>query len=115
MSFWRITPPITKTIAINDELLGPLKTTPVVLLKVTPVLLSLHTLLVDFLEQSGAVLVSPEFAGQGYKPHVTIQDTSRLTLGSEVIVDAVSIVAMSPDGQTCLKLVGTTTLSGAEL
>jgi len=105
--------PYAKTMAISDDLLGPLKTVPVVLLQVTPTLLSLHTLLVDFLKQSAVVLVSPEFAGEGYKPHVTIQDTGRVAVGSEVIVDTVSIVAMSPDGKTRLKLIDTIKLSGA--
>jgi hypothetical protein len=87
-----------KTVAQNDDLMGPSKDTPVTIIKTTPGLMSLHNKLIGLLEKSGAVLVSPEFAEDGFRPHATIQGKHRLHTGDKVIVDAVSIIDMQPSG-----------------
>jgi len=83
-----------KTVALKDELLGPESNIPVTLLEVTPELLSLHNKLVEMLKASEVVLVSPEFSGSGYKPHVTVQGSSRIQQGKNLVIESVSIIDM---------------------
>jgi hypothetical protein len=100
-----------KTVAQNDDLMGPSKDTPVTIIKTTPELMSLHNKLIGLLEKYGAPLVSPEFAQGGFRPHVTIQRKHRLHSGDKVAVDAISIVDMQPNGDTSRrKLLGTINL-----
>ncbi len=82
-----------RSTAIEDSTLG---TTQVVLLDKTQELLSLHNDVVALLEENGAVFNTPEFNKEGFIPHSTIQQTQRLNVGEEVIINTLSLVDMFP-------------------
>lgn len=83
-----------KTQAISDGVLGD---TPVVLLASTTSLLTLHTAIVDLLEENGGVFNTPHFTKDGFIPHSTIQKDKRLHIGDALIIDSLTLVDMFPD------------------
>lgn len=83
-----------RTTAIADSTLG---TTQVVLLDKTQELLNLHNDVVALLEENGAVFNTHEFNKEGFIPHSTIQQTQRLNVGEEIVINTLSLVDMFPD------------------
>lgn len=81
--------------AIDDAKLGSIDNEiNVTLLEKTPDLQNLHDKLVDLLTKNGAVFNSPQFTHDGFLPHCTIQNGSRIKNGNEVKVQQFSIVDM---------------------
>lgn len=87
-------PPVT-TIAQQQTILGE---TLVVLVEKTDRLIELHNHLVDLLETCGATFNMPEFTRGGFLPHCTVQKTSQIRQGEEIVISTIALVDMFPDG-----------------
>lgn len=70
----------------------------VVLLDRSDSLVALHRDVVRVLENGGLVLNDPQFAGDDFLPHATVQKNSRLHKGDKVRFTALSVVDMFPGG-----------------
>lgn len=70
--------------------------TAVILVEKTDELLKQHTLIVDLLEQNGAIFNTPAFTREGFLPHCTIQKTGMLR--NNVVIDELALVDMFPNG-----------------
>ena len=57
----------------------------------------LHLGLMKLMNKLGATYDSPDFVGEGYRPHVTIQLASRVNAGQAFLVDDLTLVDMAPD------------------
>jgi 2'-5' RNA ligase len=60
-------------------------------------LMNLHTDLLNALKGGGLVLNDPQFAGEGFLPHATVQKDARLVAGEAFTFYAISLVDMFPD------------------
>jgi 2'-5' RNA ligase len=69
----------------------------VMLLEKTPALLELHMKIHALLYECGAVLNDPEFAGDGFVPHSTMQQHAYLKKGEKALLTSFSIIDMFPD------------------
>lgn len=88
---------------VSDELLGPNKDIPVVMLERSKELMELHSKLMLFFEQEHAKLKRPHFHGKYFKPHVTANSENRLQVGDTVVIDSISIAGTvndSPDANS---------------
>ena len=83
-----------KTYATGDTTLG---TTEVTLVEKSEPLQKLHMKIVDLLIENGAEFNAPEFTGEGFLPHVTIQSSDRLHRNNAVVIDTLSLIDMYPD------------------
>lgn len=87
-------PPFGTRVA-NDRTLG--KQVHVSLLDKTLPLDALHSGLVELLSRGGLLLNDPQFALEGFLPHVTVQKHRRLSEGDTVMFDALSIIDFFPN------------------
>lgn len=85
------------SMVLQDEFFGPKREVRVALLGKTASLLSLHRDVIACLERGGWKPNDPQFAGDGFLPHSTVQKHARLREGGTVIFDALSIVDFFPD------------------
>lgn len=86
-----------KSKAGDDRCLGEDKRVWVVLLDRSASLVKLHLDVITKLEEGGLALNDPQFARDGFLPHVTIQKHTRLNKGDEVQFTALSIIDMFPN------------------
>lgn len=84
------------TVALDDAFFGPHKHTRVVRLDKTDGLAKLHTDLINLLHRGGLKLNTPEYAGDGFLPHATVQKHARLNKGDAVMVNALTLIDMFP-------------------
>ncbi|HYH75139.1 MAG TPA: 2'-5' RNA ligase family protein [Candidatus Saccharimonadales bacterium] len=84
-------------VAQDDAFFGPEKQTRVVLLQKTDSLAALHADLVAMLTAGGLQMNNPQFAGDGFVPHSTVQRHGRLHKGDEVSFAAITLIDMFPD------------------
>lgn len=85
------------TVVEDDRLFGDHGQVRVALLKKTDDLSRLHLDMVQLLEQGGWQPNDPQFAGDGFLPHSTVQPHARLNKGDKVVFNALSIVDFFPD------------------
>ncbi len=89
---------ISTTTAIGIDYFGPQKQVQVTLLERTDNLVQLHNDVVNILKKGGLRLNDPQYAGDGFLPHATVQKHAKLNIGDKVIFNALSIVDMYPSG-----------------
>lgn len=87
--------PTIEVYAKKEDSLGNTKVT---ILSRPIELVSLHTKLVDLLEENNATFNSPEFTRAGFLPHSTIQKKAKLEVGDKPVIDSVALIDMFPDG-----------------
>lgn len=85
------------TKANGEEHFGANGEVHVILLEKTDDLSNLHSGLTDALQSGGLKLNDPQFAGEGFLPHATVQPHARLNIGDEVSYGALSLIDMFPD------------------
>jgi hypothetical protein len=83
--------------AEGESILGSERQIPVTLLRKTDALVKLHYDIIELLKKGGLKLNDPQFARDGFLPHVTVQEQARLNVGDEVAFDALTIIDMFPD------------------
>jgi hypothetical protein len=71
-------------------------------------LTELHNELLDQARRIGAVLDSPEYAGDGYRAHVTWPGDVRPALAAVLTLASLSIVELEPDGDMQLRRITAT-------
>lgn len=86
------------SIAKNDVFFGEKHDVRVTLLEKTTSLEKLHNDLLNMLEVGGLRLNNPEFAGETFRPHATVQRHTRLKEGDQVVVHAITLIDMFPEG-----------------
>lgn len=84
-------------VAGDDEFFGGARNVRVTILDMTPELMTFHKQIITILEDAGAVFDEPEFGGDGYRAHATVQKAHRLHKGDRVLIDEVTIVDMFPN------------------
>lgn len=99
--------PFTTT-ALNDEFFGPNKEVRVVLIDKTKQLAQLHADAVQLLEPGGVIFNNPQYRGEGFLPHSTVQSHVRLHQGDTVSFNALSIIDMFPNNDPYRRKVITT-------
>lgn len=85
------------SVAESDTFFGPDKQTQVTLLQKTDSLTRLHNDATALLKNGGLRLNDPQFAGEGFVPHSTVQKQVKLHKGDQVVFNALTIIDMFPD------------------
>ncbi len=80
----------------------------VMLLEKTPAITNLHQEVHKLLLQSGAKFNQPEFEGEGYVPHSTIQKHARLYLGETIQINSLTLLDMFPNQDGYQRKIGPT-------
>lgn len=88
---------IVCTEADEDRYFGENKQVQVVLLSQTDGLMKLHQDVLATLNQGKLTLNDPQFSGDGFLPHATVQRRARLNKGDKVRFTELCIVDMFPD------------------
>lgn len=70
--------------------------------------MKLYNQIHQFLLRSGAVFNQPEFEGEGYIPHSTIQQHARLNAGDSVRISSLTILDMFPNNDGYQRKIGPT-------
>lgn len=100
-----------KQAVIEPKQRAKLGDTEVILVEKTDEVLRLHMLMINLLEQNGAVFNTPAFTKNGFLPHCTIQKSG--TLQDRSKITELSLVDMFPDNNWKLRRVlATFKLSG---
>ena len=82
-------------IVVGDP--AQLGTAHVMLLQNTTVLQSLHEDVISVLDKNGAVFNNPEFTGEGFVAHCTIQKDKALKTGDTVSINNLCVIDMFVD------------------
>lgn len=85
-------------VANGESRFGPNKDIAVTIIEKKPELLKLHQTLIDDLVSNGAKFNDPQYQGEGYLPHCTVQKHIKMTPGEKAQVKSVSIIDMFPGG-----------------
>lgn len=86
--------------------LGPVsKPTQVVFFEKSNELSLLHTRLVRFLRNNGAVFNNPEWNLSGYIPHSTVQKHTSVQPNTEVVIDNITLIDMFPHADRAIRKV----------
>lgn len=85
------------SIAQGDVFFGKEKQVRVTLLEKTSALEKLHCDIMSLLRLGNLQLNNPEFAGDGFRPHATVQDHVRLQKGDTVQFTSLTIIDMFPN------------------
>ena len=91
-----IAEPITAKV-VGTEMFGPDRNVQVKLVDRTEALVSLHEQVVEVLQKFNVQFNNPEFTLDGFKPHSTVQKSSELQDGDEVVFNALTLIDMFPD------------------
>lgn len=87
----------------GDEGFGPSGRVPVTVLIPSPELSGMHAGLVRALWAMDARFDDPEYVGDGYRAHVTMTTTARMTPGQVARLEQAAIVDMEPVGPQRLR------------
>jgi 2'-5' RNA ligase len=82
--------------AAHDERFGAGESIPVTVIEPAPPILELHRRLLAALAPLEAVIESPRFAGDGFRPHVTIKRFGRVHEGDVLELAQLALVDMEP-------------------
>lgn len=97
-----------QTKVIGEDWFGGDKTVHVMLLDKTTEFQRLHDEIVDELEDFGVKFNNPEFTGDGFKPHSTVQKDGKLEIGTNLTIDSITLIDMFPnDDFKKRKVIGT--------
>lgn len=61
-------------------------------------IVELHNNLISAAQGVGATFSNPNFVAEGFRPHVTVQNESRVFKGDEIAVQGLSLVELEKDG-----------------
>ena len=86
-----------ESVAEDDLLFGKDGQARVTRLRKTDSLMRLHYDVIKMLEQGGWQPNNPEYAKEGFLPHVTVQKHARLNEGDKVVFNALSIIDFFPN------------------
>jgi 2'-5' RNA ligase len=105
-----VTPTVTEQPSLtvragSDAGFGHSGKIPVTLIEETAELSRLHQRLLSALLAIGAVFDDPEYAGQGYRPHVTVTRLARVSAGEPMTLRQAAVVDMAPSGDGRLRRV----------
>jgi hypothetical protein len=78
---------------------------PVTLVEPSADVLDLHRRLLDELLTVGAEFDDPEFVGPGYRPHVTVTRSARVSMNDLLTLRQAALVDMTPAGHRRLRRV----------
>ncbi|WP_247041556.1 2'-5' RNA ligase family protein [Arthrobacter rhizosphaerae] len=93
-------------LTIGDEAgFGLRQLVPVNVVEPHPRLQALHESLLREVQNLGAVVSTPAYTLQNYRPHVSHQGDSRPHRGDAVVLDRVALVDMAPDGDRRIRRV----------
>jgi 2'-5' RNA ligase len=81
----------------GEALFGPNKNIAVSLIRPDEALINMHTQLLSIATELGAVYDEVAFMSEGYRPHATIQASSRLLDGQKVTLNDFTLVDMYPN------------------
>jgi len=88
-----------ETVAGEDTYFGPPESpVQVTLLQKSSELQNLHNDVVNLLKSAGAVFNTPQYTGEGYVPHSTVQKHARVYADDTVKIGSLTIVDMFPNG-----------------
>jgi 2'-5' RNA ligase len=96
--------PILATVG-EDALFGAGANVRVALVVPTPALDHLHRALHARIAALGARFDDPQFAGDGYRPHVTVTKRARAMAGDILLLSSIALVDMQPVGERSRRLV----------
>jgi 2'-5' RNA ligase len=89
--------PQAASVAESNTFFGSDTQTQVTLLQKTDSLTRLHNDVLALLKNGGLRLNDPQFAGEGFVPHSTVQKQAKLHKGDQVVFNALTIIDMFPD------------------
>lgn len=96
--------PVIST-AKEEAFFGEKGETRVILLDKTTELAHLHQDVINVLKQGGWAPNDPQFAEDGFLPHVTIQPHAQLAIDQEVSFTSLSVIDFFPDGDPFVRKV----------
>jgi len=88
---------LVKTKVAGENLFGPEKNIRVKLLENTPELQALHEQILEALKPLNVRFNSPEYTGEGFLPHSTVQKTGELKIDDEITFNSLTLIDMFPD------------------
>ncbi len=91
------TPPPSAT-ADKDELFGVNHDLRVTILDMSQELKHMHKHIYSQLISRGAVFDQPQYCGENYRAHTTVQKSGRLQRGDKVVIDELALVDMFHNG-----------------
>jgi 2'-5' RNA ligase len=107
--------PAVETKVVDESRWGDEGQYHMMILEKNEEIIKLHNRIHKFLIDSGAVFNQPEFEGEGYIPHSTIQKHARLNPGDQVRINTLTILDMFPNGDGYQRRIGSTfSLLGAK-
>ena len=96
------------TRAVKEGYWGDKAQYHVMLLEKNSAIMDLHQDIHELLLRSGAVFNQPEFEGQGYIPHSTIQKHARLYPGETIQINSLTVLDMFPHQDGYQRKIGPT-------
>jgi 2'-5' RNA ligase len=91
-------------VAADETSFGsPKEPVPVTLFEKGTELQSLHNDTIELLKNAGAIFNNPQYVGEGFIAHSTIQNSKRLHMGDIVNVKELTIVDMFPHGDGLMR------------
>lgn len=78
--------------SVGEDRYGPDRSVPVHVIKRTRELLSLHRVVLQLAENLGGFIESPEWAGEGYSPHVAIRNGSGVEVGTTHVAAELGLI-----------------------
>ena len=93
---------------IAQEKFGEKMTIYVGLIKKTKALINLHTEIINVLGEHGVIFNNPEYMGEGFLPHITLEAGNVFEKDRSITFDSISLVDMFPDDNPAKrKILGT--------
>lgn len=97
--------------AIKDAFYGPDKDILVTELVLTPQLQHFHTLLMNMLDEMGAVLKNPQYHRESFSPHISAYGARRINIGDKITIDQISFAQkVSTEADASTKILATVNL-----
>lgn len=87
---------------LKDEMYGPEKDIPVTTLELNSSLKSLHGIIMSLLDKEGATLKNPHFHNDGFKPHISMYGSRRVSTDKPVPVKNLSIASKISEGEDAI-------------
>ena len=86
--------PPANAVAADDEMFGANHDLRVTLLDMSPALKDLHNKLYSQLLDHGAVFDKPQYCGDNYRAHATVQKSGRIKKGDKILIDELTLIDM---------------------
>ena len=89
--------PPANAVAADDEMFGANHDLRVTLLDMSPALKNLHNELYSQLLDHKAIFDEPQYCGENYRAHATVQKSGRLQKGNKLVIDELALIDMFHD------------------